>query len=59
MEFNVDIDEPLPGTYADFPGEDNGVHHAVRALHASMDQIDAFFTDGVVIQTCDGVCDPE
>jgi hypothetical protein len=59
-EFDFGIEEPLPGTYADFPPDENEVHGGVRALEASMDQIDAFFQpDGQVTNFCDGVCDPD
>ncbi|MBZ0120898.1 MAG: hypothetical protein K8H88_28145, partial [Sandaracinaceae bacterium] len=50
--------EPAPpGTRA--PPGDNEAHEGVRRSTAAMDQMDAFFRpDGMVTQTCDGICDP-
>ncbi len=60
VEFDFGVEEPLPGTYADFPEESTEVHDSLRRLPASMDQIDAFFRpDGQIRNFCDGVCDPE
>jgi hypothetical protein len=39
--------------------EDNPAHEGVRRSAAAIEQIDRFLQpDGVVYQTCDGVCDP-
>ena len=60
LEFDFGIEEPLPGTYPDFPAEPNEVHDGLRRQPASMDMINAFFhPDGQVTNLCDGVCDPE
>lgn len=41
------------------PGGDNAAHGSVRETAAAVEQIDHFMRpDGVVVQTCDGVCDP-
>ena len=38
----------------------NPVHNGQRGLKASMNQVDQFLRpNGQVVQTCDGVCDPE
>ncbi len=59
-EWDFGIEEPLPGTYAEFWPENNIVHFAVREHPASMDQIDAFFQpEGEVTNHCDGICDPD
>lgn len=51
--------EPLPGVEA-IVGADNEVHDGLRKLGAVNDQLDRFFaSDGVIVHTCDGVCDPE
>lgn len=42
------------------PPEGNDVHDTVRRLDASKAQVSAFLRpDGVIQQTCSGVCDPE
>ena len=59
VEFDFGIDPP-PGLKAIPPVDGTPVHEAVRRLDATQAQLDAFFRpDGSVIQTCDGVCDPE
>lgn len=60
VEFDFHHPDPLPGTDAVIPFEDNGVHEAVRRLPAAIRQLDAFWRPaGRVEQTCDGACDPE
>ncbi|NUP11459.1 MAG: hypothetical protein HOW73_35890 [Polyangiaceae bacterium] len=50
-------DEP---NYAAAPADANDVHNEVRKLGAAQTQISDFFRpDGVITNTCDGVCDPE
>lgn len=50
-------DPAPPGTVS--PLMDNEAHEGVRRSDAAMMQIDAFWQpDGMVTQTCDGVCDP-
>lgn len=59
VEFDFGID-PLPGEEAVPSTEDNGVHEGVRRLEAAKEQLSRFFMpDGMIEQTCDGVCDPE
>jgi hypothetical protein len=59
VEFDFGIN-PLPGILASPPQEENPVHEGVRKLDAVNKQIDMFFNpDGKIVQTCDGVCDPE
>lgn len=42
------------------PGAPTPAHEGVRRTAAAISQIDAFqHEDGVVIQTCDGACDPD
>jgi hypothetical protein len=42
------------------PGGDNPAHEGVRRAAAAIEQIDRFMRpDGAVVQTCDGVCDPD
>lgn len=64
---------PLPSALVEFDmgykpldklgiGADGGnpVHNGQRGLKASMNQVDQFLRPGgMVVQTCDGVCDPE
>jgi hypothetical protein len=60
VEFDFNLPDPLPGTYAIPPAARNEVHEGVRVLEAAMDQIDAFLRPGGAIQNfCDGPCDPE
>lgn len=60
VEFDFGIPEPLPGVIGTIPAEGNEVHGGVRALQASILQVDAFLRpDGVIQSFCDGVCDPE
>lgn len=41
------------------PAVDNKAHQDVRDLEAYREQVIRFLDDGVMIQSCDGVCDPE
>jgi hypothetical protein len=42
------------------PGDETPAHEGVRRAAAAIEQIDRFHRpDGVVVQTCDGVCDPD
>lgn len=60
VEFNFNVAEPLPGTVATPPKDDNAVHEGVRRLARGREQVDRFLRpDGVIVHTCDGVCDPE
>jgi len=43
---------------ADFPLENTPVHESVRQQPSVLRQLKAFFDDGQIVQTCDGVCDP-
>lgn len=55
----------IPGTMelpigARVPADDTPAHEGVRRSAAGHRQLDAFFhTDGMVVQTCDGACDPD
>lgn len=44
---------------ADFPSSGTIVHEGVRTKSAVKRQIERFFLDGEIVQTCDGACDPE
>jgi hypothetical protein len=58
-EYDFGVD-PLPAIRATPPAQENPVHEGLRRLDAAHRQIDAFFQpEGLVVQTCDGVCDPE
>ena len=58
-EFDFGVD-PLPGLEAVPATKDNEVHDGTRRLGAAKEQLDLFFRDdGPVVNTCDGVCDPE
>ena len=60
VEFDFGVPEPLPGTEATLPDVSTGVHNGLRALDASMRQVDRFLRPGGRIEhTCDGICDPE
>lgn len=53
-------DDPLPGTIARPPAEDNVVHEGVRRLAAGRAMVDRFLQPGgTIANTCDGICDPE
>ena len=43
---------------ADFPLVNTPVHESVRAQPSVLRQLTRFFDDGQIVQTCDGVCDP-
>jgi hypothetical protein len=45
-----DVAEPAP--------EDNEVHEGVRLEPTALDQLGGFLRDGMVVQPCDGPCDP-
>lgn len=60
MEIDFHEPEPLPGTFAETPSEDNGIHQAARATAAAITQVDRFFRpDGAIEAVCDGPCDPD
>ncbi|MDX2013953.1 MAG: hypothetical protein SFW67_27395 [Myxococcaceae bacterium] len=44
---------------SDFPKTKTPVHDTLRGRSAVLRQLDTFFRDGVIGQTCDGACDPE
>lgn len=57
-DFGIDLVDAY--AVADPGGEDNEVHESVRLLEAALAQMDAFFqTDSVIINACQGICDPE
>jgi hypothetical protein len=50
--------EPYPtGNVA--PGFDNGAHETIRDLLSYRENVGTFLEHGVVLQACDGACDPE
>ena len=58
VEYDFGV-EP-PDVYATLRGPETPVHGALRRLEATKAQIDAFLRpDGTIVNTCDGVCDPE
>jgi hypothetical protein len=60
LEFDFDIPEPLPGTYAIPPEDNNDVHQDVRRQEAAMNLIDGLFRPGgTLTNPCEGPCDPE
>jgi hypothetical protein len=44
---------------SDFPRTKTVVHDTLRGKSAVLRQIDRFFRDGTIVQTCAGPCDPE
>ncbi|MBI5497361.1 MAG: hypothetical protein HY904_20270 [Deltaproteobacteria bacterium] len=60
VQFDFHVAEPLPGARPEFPSGDNEVHEGVRRAAAGRQQVDGFFRpDGVIVNHCDGPCDPE
>jgi len=49
---------PLPNSNVP-PDEDNGAHGDVRYLPAYREQVGTFLEEGVIVQVCDGACDPD
>jgi hypothetical protein len=41
------------------PAEDNGTHSNAIALPHALDQVLGVLSDGMIVQTCDGPCDPD
>ncbi|XXF81139.1 hypothetical protein P2318_15650 [Myxococcaceae bacterium GXIMD 01537] len=57
VQFDFRLPEPLPGTVANLPQEDNAVHEGVRRTPAGRDQVDRFLRpDGKTEAVCGGVC---
>lgn len=44
---------------ANFPVVKTAVHDTLRGQSSVLRQLNRFFRDGEIIQTCDGVCDPD
>jgi hypothetical protein len=57
VQFDFKLPEPLPGTVADLPPQDNGVHEAVRRDTESREQVNRFLMPGGKVEAlCGGVC---
>jgi hypothetical protein len=57
VQFDFGLPQPLPGTVADLPAQDNAVHEGVRRDDEGRAQVDLFLRpDGQVEATCSGVC---
>jgi len=57
IEFDFHLPEAPKTNEPPTKGEDP--HDLVRELGKSIEQSDVFFREGIIKQTCDGVCDPE
>jgi hypothetical protein len=44
---------------SDFPKTKTPVHDTLRNRAAVLSQLERFFRDGTIVQTCDGACNPE
>ena len=53
VEENPPPDENVP------PASDNGAHGGIVFLDHMLEQVAIFFDTGVIVQTCDGACDPD
>lgn len=57
--FDFGLEDPLPGTFSEIPPSDATVHSGVRESSAGQEQVDIFIRTGEIVDTCDGLCDPE
>ena len=48
---------PLPE--GNIPPEENGAHASIRDLDVYVEQVGTFLETGVIVQVCDGACDPD
>ncbi|HYO65745.1 MAG TPA: hypothetical protein VEU33_06650, partial [Archangium sp.] len=57
VQFDFKLPEPLPGTVADLPPQNNAVHEGVRRDAESRDQVNRFLMPGGKVEAvCGGVC---
>ncbi|AKJ02425.1 hypothetical protein ATI61_108188 [Archangium gephyra] len=57
VQFDFKLPEPLPGTVADLPPQNNAVHEGVRRDAESRDQVNRFLTPGGKVEAvCGGIC---
>lgn len=57
VQFDFKLPEPLPGTVADLPPQNNAVHDGVRRDAESREQVNRFLMPGGKVEAvCGGVC---
>ncbi|OJT18140.1 hypothetical protein BO221_42390 [Archangium sp. Cb G35] len=57
VQFDFKLPDPLPGTVADLPPENNAVHEGVRRDAESREQVNRFLTPGGKVEAvCGGIC---
>jgi hypothetical protein len=57
VQFDFKLPEPLPGTVADLPPQNNAVHEGVRRDAESREQVNRFLMPGGKVEAvCGGVC---
>jgi hypothetical protein len=57
VQFDFKVPEPLPGTVADLPPQNNAVHDGVRRDAESREQVNRFLMPGGKVEAvCGGIC---